>query len=191
VKDHERQVTLRHKRIEEIGFEIVERRAEARCNDLAAGLTLETRYVVVMTIGFLASARAFGLRIRDNSLLFDDLQVHLIAAKGTVMGRGRPPSALFEGLPLVAQTFPPAMKMRSDEHDDDDQQKNVGDMGEIGHEYPVRWRQPAPNAIQSARSSSPNYQRFIWGEPPIDSGTKTVIAYVKAFTKTFYMHEGL
>lgn len=165
-----------------IGLEVVERRSEAGGEDLAAGLTLEARDMVVMTVadecmnsiigdgavatvgiwtgkamrgnGLLASARAFGLRIGDSILLFDDMQVHLIAAKGAVIGRGRLPAALYEVLPLVVKTFPTAMKMLPDEYDDD-QQQHVGDVGEIGHGYFVRWRQPVPNACQRTAGYKP------------------------------------
>ena len=87
-------------------------------------------------------------------LLFDDMQVHLIAAKGAVIGRGRLPAALYEVLPLVVKTFPTAMKMLPDEYDDD-QQQHVGDVGEIGHGYFVRWRQPVPNACQRTAGYKP------------------------------------
>jgi len=36
------------------------------------------------------------------------------------------------------------MKVRSDEYDDDDQQKNVGDVGKIGHEYETTYAECYP-----------------------------------------------
>jgi hypothetical protein len=76
--------------------------------------------------GFSATAWTFGLMIGDDIALFDNLQTHLIATHVAVMGRCGLPLALFERLPVLVKSFLPAMEMRPDEYNDDDQQNNVG-----------------------------------------------------------------
>ena len=135
-------------------FEVIERCAETRGKDFAAHLTLETRDMVVMTVanegvdgfvgdaagvavriragkavsgdGFLATARAFGLRIGDNIALLDELQAHLMATKMAVMRRGRLPLTLFEGFPVLVKPFTPTTEIGLDKDKNDDQQDKLG-----------------------------------------------------------------
>ncbi|MFW5709719.1 MAG: hypothetical protein ACOCX5_05815 [Chloroflexota bacterium] len=90
----------------------------------------------------------------------DDLQTDLIAAEGTVMGRGRSPPTLFERLPMFAKAVEPVAEMWSDEYDDNGEQKNVGDVRKFEHWHPPNEENLCQMLSRARRSSSPNYQRF-------------------------------
>jgi hypothetical protein len=117
--------------------------------------------------GFLASTRAFGLRIERDRPWFDDVQADTTTAVRAVVRRLRFPATRLVIAPMLTQATPPAAQMRSQQQDDDDQQHDVGKVDVIWH-VEIQWNEEilCQMVFMSPMRSSANYQLFVWAVPP-------------------------